>query len=79
MGLFLESVFSAAGLDWLDLAVVPFAAGTSKLRRALERLPARGGGLPLDTGVDFLPEFLEPPLLAGWLCLGVLCCERGVE
>lgn len=79
MGLFLESVFSAAGLDWLDLAVVPLAAGTSRLRRALERLPARGGGLPLDTGVDFFPEFLEPPLLAGWLCLGVLCCERGVE
>lgn len=80
MGLFLESVFSAAGLDWLlDLAVVPLVASTSRLRRALERLPARGGGLPLDTEMDFFPEFLEPPLLADWLCLGVLCCERGLE
>lgn len=80
IGLFLESVFSAAGLGWLlDLAVVPLVASTSRLRRALERLPARGGGFPLDTGMDFFPEFLEPPLLADWLCLGVLCCERGVE
>lgn len=73
MDLFLDSVFCAAGLDWmLDLGVVRLLS-TSRLRRALERLPARGGGLPLDTGVAFFPEFLEPPLLADWLCLGVLC------
>lgn len=79
MGLFLDSAFSAAGLDCSDFPVVPLVEITSKLRRALERFPARDGGLPLDTGVAFFPEFLELPLLAGWLCLGVFCCERDVE
>lgn len=52
---------------------------TSKLRRALERLPARGGGLPLDTGVAFFPELLGPPLTEMLVCLGVFCWLCGVE
>lgn len=51
----------------------------SKLRRALERLPARGGGLSLDTGVAFFPVLLEPPLTNWLFCFSVFCWLGGAE